>query len=38
ILDGDRFLRVSWEGEVTELGPFPELPTPLHAPLSAGFP
>jgi hypothetical protein len=29
----DRLLRIAPNGDVTELGPFPDLPTPLHAPL-----
>jgi hypothetical protein len=32
---GDRLLRVSPDGSVHEIGPFPALPTPLHAPLAA---
>jgi hypothetical protein len=31
--EGDRFLRVSPDGQVTELGPFAGLPLPLHAPI-----
>jgi hypothetical protein len=31
---GDRFLRVARDGSVTELGPFPDLPSPLHAPVT----
>jgi hypothetical protein len=29
----DRLLRIAPNGDVTELGPFPDLPAPLHAPL-----
>ena len=31
---GHRLLRVSREGSVNEVGPFPDLPTPLHAPVA----
>jgi hypothetical protein len=30
---GDRFLRVSSDGTVQELGPFSDMPVPLHAPV-----
>jgi hypothetical protein len=33
--EGDRFLRVSPDGLVSEVGPFAGLPLPLHAPLGA---
>ena len=35
---GDRFLRVSTDGLVTELGPFAGLSLPLHAPVGASAP
>jgi hypothetical protein len=34
----DRFLRFTPDGQMTELGPFPGLPTPVHAPAGPGAP